>query len=283
LPIPYHWFWSWYSLEETDIFFWKPSNPPSNNPVHYERAILKYTRLHECPPPPWWGYVTPEPPTLPGAYLGFQADFDIAAQAYAGNKGGYDQSRNLMWIYTDSLPFRNYLGACLYFYTAKDGDTTWTPFGATVVLDSSEMINFPPPYDTLCKYLSVPGWWVEQDSAQDMSILMTGIHLQDPIPSTEVTMKYALMITDQGKADLDTLANQFRRIKCGDATSDGMVTVSDVVFLVSYLFKGGPEPWLYYSDANGDCQVTVSDVVYLVNYLFKGGAQVKCSCSQCDP
>jgi len=29
--------------------------------------------------------------------------------------------------------------------------------------------------------------------------------------------------------------------------------------------------WLYYCDTNGDCQVTVSDVVYLVNYLFKGG------------
>jgi hypothetical protein len=96
-------------------------------------------------------------------------------------------------------------------------------------------------------------------------------------------MKYALMITDQGKSDLDTLANQFRRAKCGDAASDGRVTVSDVVFLVSYLFKGGPEPWLYYCDANGDCRVTVSDVVYLVNYLFKVGPQVKCNCSACTP
>jgi len=32
---------------------------------------------------------------------------------------------------------------------------------------------------------------------------------------------------------------------------------------------------LMYSDANGDSKVTVSDVVYLVNYLFKGGPPAK--------
>lgn len=68
----------------------------------------------------------------------------------------------------------------------------------------------------------------------------------------------------------------------GDANHDQKVTVSDVVFMINYLFKGGPGPWLRMAaDANGDtpdagCSlptVTVSDVVYLVNYLFKGGPE----------
>ena len=29
---------------------------------------------------------------------------------------------------------------------------------------------------------------------------------------------------------------------CGDANDDGTVNVGDVVYLVSYLYKGGPEP-----------------------------------------
>jgi len=58
----------------------------------------------------------------------------------------------------------------------------------------------------------------------------------------------------------------------GDANGDGKVTVSDVVYLVSYLFKGGPPPNpIRVGDANCDGKVTVADVVYLVSYLFKGG------------
>ena len=59
---------------------------------------------------------------------------------------------------------------------------------------------------------------------------------------------------------------------CGDANVDKKVSVSDVVYLINYLFKGGPAPIpIQAADANGDGQVTVSDVVYLINYLFKGG------------
>jgi plastocyanin len=60
--------------------------------------------------------------------------------------------------------------------------------------------------------------------------------------------------------------------KRGDANGDGKITVSDVVYLVNYLFKGGPAPNPFLTgDANCDTKVTISDVVYLVNYLFKGG------------
>jgi len=60
--------------------------------------------------------------------------------------------------------------------------------------------------------------------------------------------------------------------KCGDANHDSKVTISDVVYLVSFLFKGGPPPNpMAAGNVNCDSGVTISDVVYLVNYLFKGG------------
>lgn len=50
------------------------------------------------------------------------------------------------------------------------------------------------------------------------------------------------------------------------------ISVSDVVMLVSYLFKGGKSPCrLLAADVNCDGKVSVADVVYLINYLFKGG------------
>ncbi|HEX9916666.1 MAG TPA: choice-of-anchor Q domain-containing protein [candidate division Zixibacteria bacterium] len=69
---------------------------------------------------------------------------------------------------------------------------------------------------------------------------------------------------------------------CGDANGDGQITVSDVVYLINYLFKGGPppecppQPYLSCGDANCDGKVTVSDVIYLINYLFKGGPPPGC-------
>ena len=58
----------------------------------------------------------------------------------------------------------------------------------------------------------------------------------------------------------------------GDVNADGSVAISDVVYLVNYLFKSGPEPIpLETGDVNGNNEATISDAVYLVNYLFKSG------------
>jgi hypothetical protein len=64
----------------------------------------------------------------------------------------------------------------------------------------------------------------------------------------------------------------------GDADKDDKVSVSDVVYLINYLFKGGPAPIPapIVGDANCDSKVSVSDVVYLINYLFKGGPPPSC-------
>jgi hypothetical protein len=58
----------------------------------------------------------------------------------------------------------------------------------------------------------------------------------------------------------------------GDANGDSSVSVSDVVFLIAYLFKGGPAPQFYDTgEVNCDGQVSISDGVYLISYLFKSG------------
>jgi M6 family metalloprotease-like protein len=58
----------------------------------------------------------------------------------------------------------------------------------------------------------------------------------------------------------------------GDANGDKKLSVSDVIYLINYLFKGGPPPVeSLVGDVNCDGMVNVSDVAYLINYLFKGG------------
>jgi hypothetical protein len=59
---------------------------------------------------------------------------------------------------------------------------------------------------------------------------------------------------------------------CGDADPNEGINVADVVYLINYIFKGGPAPEpLCKGDADGDGAVNIADAVYLVNYIFKGG------------
>jgi hypothetical protein len=66
--------------------------------------------------------------------------------------------------------------------------------------------------------------------------------------------------------------------KCGDPNDDTVVDAGDVVYLVTYLYKGGPPPVapMERGDANNDCAVNVGDIVYLVAYLFQGGPPPEC-------
>ncbi|MGB2697463.1 MAG: hypothetical protein WBD28_06335 [Candidatus Zixiibacteriota bacterium] len=60
----------------------------------------------------------------------------------------------------------------------------------------------------------------------------------------------------------------------GMVDEDCEVGITDVVYLINYLFKNGPEPVLLEAgDINCDDGITISDAVYLVNYLFKSGPQ----------
>ncbi len=64
----------------------------------------------------------------------------------------------------------------------------------------------------------------------------------------------------------------------GDANNDSTVNVGDAVYMINYVFKGGPPPAvLPEADANGDCTLNVGDAVYLINYVFKGGDDPICN------
>ncbi len=57
-----------------------------------------------------------------------------------------------------------------------------------------------------------------------------------------------------------------------DHSSDGEVIVSDLTYLVAFLFQGGPDPVCEEeADVDASGAINVSDLTYLVIYLFQGG------------
>jgi len=66
----------------------------------------------------------------------------------------------------------------------------------------------------------------------------------------------------------------------GDVNCSGLVELGDVVFLITYLYKGGPPPSLWETgDVNCDGVIDLGDVVYLITYLYKSGPPPR----HCDP
>jgi len=68
---------------------------------------------------------------------------------------------------------------------------------------------------------------------------------------------------------------------CGDANNDGELNVGDAVYIMYYVFRGGPAPEPFSSgDADGDCTCTIADAVYLINTIFTSGPLPVCPACQ---
>jgi hypothetical protein len=82
-------------------------------------------------------------------------------------------------------------------------------------------------------------------------------------------------VVEAGVDDFSVSVYACSYIVSGDANGDGQVELSDVVYIINYLYKGGsaPEcdPVTDCGDVNNDEIVDISDVLYLINYLYKGG------------
>ena len=66
---------------------------------------------------------------------------------------------------------------------------------------------------------------------------------------------------------------------CGDADGSQSISISDAVYLINYIFAGGPPPNpVLAGDADCSHAVSISDAVYLINYIFAGG---QAPCANC--
>ncbi|HVP37314.1 MAG TPA: M14 family zinc carboxypeptidase, partial [Terriglobales bacterium] len=203
------------------------------------------------------------PDTVKNLYLGMALDWDVPTSSY--NSAGYDSSLNLLWQ-------RN-TGNQRYAGIAYLSDSVL--YGAKAIKNSSHIYN-TGDFETgdLYRLASSPGYLIE-GSSTDLSSILTAKKV-NLAPGDSTKFDLALVST---KVSLDSLKASVRKAKSmvstyshGDANGDKKVTISDVVYIVNYLFKGGPAPIPFLAgDANCDGAVTVTDVVYLINYLFKGG------------
>ncbi len=173
--------------------------------------------------------------------------------------------------------------------TDANGDTLWTKKFGTAnndranavkqTLDGGYILAGTKDMD---EYLSGGnGWLIKTDDSGNLDwefsfeVQDTAIAFFDVEQITETDYIVVGRIEPPGEyseALIARITTSAQQIICGDASGDVTINIGDAVYLINYIFKGGPAPDpLCAGDANGDGTVNISDAVYLINYIFKGG------------
>jgi len=62
------------------------------------------------------------------------------------------------------------------------------------------------------------------------------------------------------------------RFRRGDPNSDGVINITDGIYILNFLFLGGPPPTCTEAaNANDDGSANITDGIYVLNFLFLGG------------
>jgi len=100
-------------------------------------------------------------------------------------------------------------------------------------------------------------------------------------PTTAGVINFTARAQDQAAVitDKNFAINVIQPVMCGDADGSESISISDAVYLIAYIFSGGPAPGsTTEGDPSCDGQVTISDAVYLISYIFAGGPAPCANC-----
>ena len=302
-PMDVKWYW-WQMFKE--VIFFKPTASEA-----LKHTVLKFITVERHDPPSWWPDQTPFT-TYDNTYIGIAMDidcpYDTMLSESGRNKGGYDATNNIAWqtgygVIGDHPQYDNYY-AGMALAGLEFGDNSNVPYSTHNVKNNQYL------------YPTSPWGWIDQelyDLAADPTIgyVQNGPSAEDSIvdrsqvftarkitagSNTRASAYFNIVeaiapSATKGLAELQAniaaarafaLARPSRPIVCGDVNGDGSIppNLGDVVYLISYVYKGGPPPPppLSRADLNGVVSVPpdLGDVVYLISYVYKGGLPPKC-------
>jgi hypothetical protein len=234
--------------------------------------------------------------TVSNLAVGYYCDWDVPSDS--GNVGGVDATRQLLWQRAAPYPpDENRWG----------GDAAYRDDGQKAV---GGFILRNPVYiypnagfenDTLWNWISLTGqndyYTPPPDTVDDMSAALLIYKGASIDGSANDTLKFCVILAGQrnaatvsgiqGAIDKGIAfmcahgilpgAAACQSCKCGDADGSGGFSIGDAVYIINYIFGGGPAPNpLCLGDADGSGGISIGDAVYLINYIFGGGPAPHC-------
>lgn len=220
----------------------------------------------------------------------FATDWDIPSDDGQSNTGGGEDARQMVYQRgTGSATNTNRFGALAVI--REDGLAAPGGF----VWENYRYVNPLKVYnvDTLWNRMSTVSKFETSPSTGDLNAIIVATN-HETIVSPD-SFHFVIVVGGQLNGTLVGLQSVIDRAEsfycqniatdqigcpqyvCGDGDGNSLVTISDAVYIINYIFAGGPAPNPLLA---GDCDcnelVTISDVVYLINYIFAGG-QAPCA------
>ncbi len=217
-------------------------------------------------------------------HLGEGIDWDIPdGEDGSDNQSGVDEDRQMVYQYgpAGSSPYEDYYGGASFC-----GDIV-----GAIVLENDTWVYDNSGYvpAEIGNLLATHTGFLASDSVEDLNSVY--VIAQDLTLAAEECVVYCKVKASSltGLSDLQNLIDKGKTWICanidcpgcepvsdcvsGDANGSGGVDIDDVVYLINYIFGGGPEPvdHICCGDANGLGGIDIDDVVYLINYIFGGG------------
>jgi len=106
----------------------------------------------------------------------------------------------------------------------------------------------------------------------------------DPDSGVSYEITVVTLLTEDDNRINDTLvsismSDPIGSYMCGDANLSMSVDIDDIVYVITFVFSGGPPPNpLESGDVDCSGGVDIDDVVYLINYVFAGGQEPCANC-----
>ncbi|MFH2036315.1 MAG: hypothetical protein ABIJ45_07930 [Candidatus Zixiibacteriota bacterium] len=126
--------------------------------------------------------------------------------------------------------------------------------------------------------------WIVLPSDDSICIVWVDVPIEEADTMIIDTILNPYLDTSKVLAEEGTIFIQSLPDSCsiGDVDCTNVYNILDITYLISYLYKGGPEPCfsVSYGDANCSCTTNLLDITCLISYLYKGGSCAPCSCSE---
>jgi hypothetical protein len=238
-----------------------------------------------------------------GLTIGNVADWDIPGDGYAENASGFDSSKKLVyqqgveWDMAGCQPNDQRFGgqAWLGYYQAGDASLNVTTQPYNGYVEDNQYYVWPTggfvPAE-LYERMQQPGY-SDLSYETDAHAVITYFNNYSLGSSDTLNILTAFCTVKTGtlndlRNDVDKakdwlfghVLTDFMSFTCGDVEASGSVDIDDIVYLIAYIFQGGPPPQPVVEAGDVDCSgdVDIDDVVYIIAYIFLGGPAPCAAC-----
>lgn len=147
----------------------------------------------------------------------------------------------------------------------------------TDTLPDAHRQSYFAEYLTATRGMSPYAWSLPTGQTTPPGLTLASDGVISGTPSAEGNFAFTVRVRDSGAPQTSMDRQVSIRVlpparPPGDVTNDSVVTSADVIYLVGFVFKGGPAPDpLNYGDVDLSCTINAADIIYMVNYIFKAG------------